>query len=182
MPPGKTSRPVASISRPAPSIFSASWMMRPSLMPTSHRTISEAVTTVPPRMARSSVIRLFLSSSVEGSKRPVRPLNQIVGVAAEHGNHFARGLKSGCCGGFHIWKVEVVAGERDSAERRGQRGLESGAAGERIGRAGIPAADDDFAHDPAAFGKFRDEIGGKRRFDRGIGPLTKSFGPLGPPE
>ena len=54
IPPGKTRRPEASISRPAPSTFSATVAIRPARMPISARHVSEAVTTVPPRMATSN--------------------------------------------------------------------------------------------------------------------------------
>ena len=58
IPPGRTRRPEASISEAARGRSSASATMRPSFTPTSHLPTSAAVTTVPPRMTRSSSIPL----------------------------------------------------------------------------------------------------------------------------
>src|SRR5882724_12613642 len=62
MPPGSTNRPLASISRAAPSIRSARATMRPSRMPISPRNSSLAVTMEPPRIARSNCVMLRASS------------------------------------------------------------------------------------------------------------------------
>src|SRR6267154_1676905 len=56
MPPGSASKPVASISRDAPSMRSAMLAMRPWRMPISARNSSLAVTIVPPRIARSNCV------------------------------------------------------------------------------------------------------------------------------
>ncbi|KAF0123863.1 MAG: hypothetical protein FD152_3221 [Xanthobacteraceae bacterium] len=62
--------------RAASVMFSASSAILPSLMPTSQRMVSEAVTTVPPRMARSiSSMTAVPGSSSEGARAglPVAP-------------------------------------------------------------------------------------------------------------
>src|SRR6476660_2213765 len=53
MPPGSTSRPLASISRVPPATALPSVAMIPALMPMSQRAVSDAVTIVPLRMTRS---------------------------------------------------------------------------------------------------------------------------------
>src|SRR3989304_3374067 len=55
MPPGSTSRPVASIVSAAPPRLSPSATMRPSLTPTSQRATPFSVATVPFLMSRSNV-------------------------------------------------------------------------------------------------------------------------------